>query len=406
MGIINITGGGGLFGEVRVGGSKNAVLPIILASLITRGVSLLENVPDIEDVRDCISIIESFGAKIKRGETSLEIDTTKLYYRTPPLDAVCRIRASTYLIGACLSRFGVAQLMPFGGCNFAERPIDLHLQLAEMFGAIRVKDTLVSSGLRPACAVMSKISVGATVNALLLSAGAAGESKITPYAKEPHVFSLIEYLRSAGADIEVNENSLTVRGSSLCGGYSCVVGDMVEAGTYLAAGMISGGDVTVSGVVPAHLSSFLDPLSACGVKITSSRDSVGAVGLPTCEIDITTGPYPAFPTDLQPIFAPMLASGSGGIIRDTVWRERFGYLGTLSAFGVEYERYDGAAKIKKSVFTPAHVAAPDLRGGAACILAALAARGVSTVADSQIIYRGYERITQKLSALGAKIYDA
>lgn len=405
MGKMKISGGVPLYGEVRVGGSKNAALPIIFATLITHGVSVLQNVPDISDVDDCISIIESFGAVVKRDADKLTVDTRRLSYRTPPGAAVCRIRASTYLIGACLSRFGFAELMPFGGCNFSARPIDLHLTLAQFFGAKRVKNTLVSTGLRPACAVLSKVSVGATVNALLLAAATVGVSKITPYAKEPHIFSLIEYLCTAGAKIETDEETITVYGARLHGGYSRIIGDMVEAGTYLAAGMITGGSVTVYGVPSAHLCSFLSPLNSGGVDITCKPDSITATGLPVKKINIRTGPYPDFPTDLQPIAAPLLALGSGGDICDTVWPLRFGYLSALSDFGLCYEARSDTAKIKKTAIRAADVTAPDLRGGAACVLAALAAHGDSTVGNSEIIYRGYEHITEKLTALGAKIYD-
>ncbi len=405
MGKIKISGGVPLYGEVRVGGAKNAVLPIIFATLITHGVTVIENVPNISDVDDCINIIEAFGALVKRDADTLQIDTRRLAYKSPPTDAVCRIRASTYLIGACLSRFGFAELMPFGGCNFSDRPIDLHLTLSELFGAKRVKNTLISTGLHPAYAVLRKVSVGATVNALLLAAATGGVSKITPYAKEPHIFSLIEYLRTAGARIETDEKTITVFGTRLRGGYSRIVGDMVEAGTYLAAGMITGGKVTVLGAPPDHLSSFLSPLALSGADISCDSGSITAIGLPMREVNILTGPYPDFPTDLQPIAAPLLALGGGGCICDTVWAERFGYLSALNRFGLDYEIVSGTAKIKKSAFTPADVTAPDLRGGGACILAALCAVGDSSIDNSELIYRGYERITEKLMSLGAKIYN-
>ena len=405
MGKIRISGGVPLCGEVRVGGSKNAALPIIFATLVTHGVSVIENVPDISDVDDCIRIIEAFGAVVKRDADKLTVDTRRLSYRTPPIDAVCRIRASTYLIGACLARFDFAELMPYGGCNFSARPIDLHLQLAELFGATRVKNTLLCTGLRPANAVLSKISVGATVNALLLAAATCGVSRITPYAKEPHIFSLIEFLRTAGANIEADGKTVTVYGGRLSGGKSRIVGDMVEAGTYLAAGLVSGGEVKVIGIPPTHLCSFLSPLSSSGVLVRSDDESVTASGLPYRKMHIRTGPYPDFPTDLQPITAPIMALGEGGGICDTVWAERFGYLSSLSCFGLRSHVECGEAKIKKSAFTPAQVTAPDLRGGAACILAALSAPGVSLVKNSEIIYRGYERLTEKLTALGAEISD-
>lgn len=405
MGKIEISGGAALFGEVCVGGSKNAALPIIFATVITHGVSRLENVPDISDVNDCLRIIEAFGAIVKRDGDALLIDTRSLTYRTPPVDAVCRIRASTYLIGACLSRFGFAELMTYGGCSFSARPIDLHLTLATLFGAKSVKNTLVCMGLRPACAVLTRVSVGATVNAILLAAATRGTSRITPYAKEPHVFALIDYLRSAGAEIYLDEKTITVNGARLHGGYSRIVGDMIEAGTYLAAGIVSGGEVTVLGVPPSHLASFLLPLENAGVSVRCEGEKISAHGLPKRQIHITTGPYPDFPTDLQPIAAPIMALGEGGSICDTVWAERFGYLSSLSDFGIIFDSGGGVAKIKKSALKPADSSAPDLRGGAACVLAALGVCGVSHIDNSEIIYRGYERLTEKLSHLGARIFE-
>lgn len=405
MGKIEISGGVALCGEVCVSGSKNAALPIIFATVITHGVSRLENVPDISDVNDCIRIIEAFGAVVKREGDTLLIDTRSLTYRTPPEDAVCRIRASTYLIGACLSRFGFAELMMYGGCSFSARPIDLHLTLASLFGARSVKNSLVCMGLRPACAVLSRVSVGATVNALLLSAATRGTSRITPYAKEPHVLALIDYLRSAGAEIYLDEKTITVNGARLHGGNSRIVGDMVEAGTYLSAGLVSGGEVTVCGLPPSHLASFLSPLERAGVAVHCDGDKISVTGLPQRQIHITTGPYPDFPTDLQPIAAPIMALGEGGSICDTVWAERFGYLSALSDFGIISDSGAGRAQIKKSAFKPADSSAPDLRGGAALVLSALGAHGVSHISNSEIIYRGYERIVEKLSLLGARISE-
>lgn len=403
MEIMQIEGGRKLFGEIRVGGSKNAALPIIFSTLVTHGKSVLDNVPDIADVRDCISIIESFGALVVREGERLTVDTSSLSYTTPPEDAVCRIRASTYLIGACLSRFDRAEIMSFGGCNFSARPIDLHLYLAELFGAQRVKNSLFCSGLRSAHAVLNKVSVGATVNAILLAVSANGVSKITPYAKEPHIFALIDFLRSAGAEIEADGYTLTVVGKRLHQGYARIVGDMVEAGTYLAAGIVTGGAVSVLGVPTEQLLSFAEPLSAAGVIISQTEEKITASGLPVSEINIETGPYPEFATDLQPIIAPILALGMGGSIRDNVWQARYGYLDTLSSFGVSCELTRGAARIKKSALVGADVAAPDLRGGAACVLSALAANGVSRIYNTKIISRGYGQMTEKLSSLGARI---
>ncbi|MBQ8321766.1 MAG: UDP-N-acetylglucosamine 1-carboxyvinyltransferase [Clostridia bacterium] len=399
---IIIKGGISLFGEVGIGGSKNAALPVLFSTLIAKGVSKIHNVPDILDVRVTLEILESFGAIIQRAGDTLTIDTRTLHYTEPSRHHLVKIRASTYLIGASLSRFGRVRLSDFGGCAFAERPIDLHLFAAERFGARLEGDTLYRDKLRGVDIEFSKCSVGATANALILASAARGESRIFGYAREPHILCLIDFLRSMGAKITLSDTHLTVVGGELSGGECSIIGDMIEAGTYLAAGLVTDGEVSVRGVSVSDMSAFCDTLRNIGATVTQLEDIISARRGDFCRYaKITAEPYPAFPTDLQPIMAPLLAVLSGGEIYDRVFPTRFGYLESLSAFGLASRAYNGGVMIEKSNIIPAEATATDLRGGAACIITALAARGESTVLSPEIVLRGYESPIEKLNALGA-----
>ena len=403
MGRFIVNGGKGLFGGVRVSGSKNASLPIIFASLTTRGVSRIYNLPDITDVADAIGIIEDFGAKVWREGGVTFIDTRELSYTVPRLDAVKRIRASTYLIGACLARFGRAELLPFGGCAFSVRPIDMHLDAAARLGATLTDNQLRADGLSGAEIAFRQPSVGATVNSLILAASACGETRLSGCAREPHVKALISYLVGAGARISVNGDSVTVVGAELHGSSAVIPGDMIEAGTFLAASLVTGGRVRVSGFDARELSAFTSPLLSAGVIEDVSGGSVMLVGKPKREISVTTGAYPDFATDLQPIFAAILASARGGRIEETVWRSRFGYLDELARLGLSFRMEKDSATIFPSEILAGRAKAHDLRGGAAAVVLALAAEGESVIDSGELILRGYDSFAEKLTDLGAEI---
>ena len=403
MGRFIVNGGKGLFGGVRVSGSKNASLPIIFASLTTRGVSRIYNLPDITDVADAIGIIEDFGAKVWREGGVTFIDTRELSYTVPRLDAVKRIRASTYLIGACLARFGRAELLPFGGCAFSVRPIDMHLDAAARLGATLTDNQLRADGLSGAEIAFRQPSVGATVNSLILAARACGETRLSGCAREPHVKALISYLVGAGARISVNGDSVTVVGAELHGSSAVIPGDMIEAGTFLAASLVTGGRVRVSGFDARELSAFTSPLLSAGVIEDVSGGSVMLVGKPKREISVTTGAYPDFATDLQPIFAAILASARGGRIEETVWRSRFGYLDELARLGLSFRMEKDSATIFPSEILAGRAKAHDLRGGAAAVVLALAAEGESVIDSGELILRGYDSFAEKLTDLGAEI---
>lgn len=402
MGKFIINGGAPLFGKVAVSGSKNSALPIIFATLIARGVSVIENIPDIGDARVATDIVRLFGASVIAEGNRTTVDTSEVEYTSVPATLLRQLRASTYLLGSSLVRFSKAEIQGFGGCNFSPRPIDMHLDAIRAFGGVIDGANIITKGLKCADITFAKRSVGATVNALLLAAGTEGESHISGVALEPHIMTLIDFLRSAGAEISLSGDSMTVRGGALHGGTVAIGGDMIEAGTYLTASLVTGGSVRVGGASSDELSSFIDALGHGGAEFVCRGGIMSVCGAMCRPVNICTAPYPGFPTDLQPVVAPLL-SRSGGKIIDTVWKERFGYLEQLSRFGISSRRIGNCAEIFVSEPKPSTAVATDLRGGIALILAALAADGVSVIHSAETVLRGYERLVPKLTALGAEI---
>ena len=403
MGKFIVNGGRPLSGSVRVSGSKNAALPIIFATVITEGVSRFYNLPDITDVSDAIGIIKDLGAKVWREGEVTFIDTRHMHYAPVNLTRVRRIRASTYLIGACLARFKRAELLPFGGCSFSHRPIDMHLDAAKRFGAEIDGNHIKAQKLCGSEIVFRQPSVGATVNSLILAAGIKGESRLVGAAREPHIRALISYLQSAGAKITESDGVITVIGGSLHGGVGVIPGDMIEAGTYLAASLVTGGEVRVSGFDAKELLAFTSALRSAGVIEKVTDDGLVLIGRPKREISVITGAYPAFATDLQPIFSTVLAVSRGGSIEDQVWKSRFGYLNELSRLGLSYSLSGNRAQIFPSSIIPGTVTATDLRGGVAAVILALLAKGKSEILSGELVLRGYDSFAEKLRGLGADI---
>ena len=394
-----------LSGEIRVSGSKNAALPLIFASLLVRGTTTLSCVPEIEDVKTALDILTHLGASVERQGDRLFINTESVDYRIPPQRAVSKIRASSYLIGAMLSRFGRAELQRFGGCNFDNRPIDMHVYAAERFGASFDGKILEAKRLYGADVYFNKISVGATVNALIMAASAEGKSRIFGYAKEPHVISLADFLSRAGAKILITDECITVEGTTLKSASADIIPDMIEAGKYAVLSLLTSSELKISGIAHSHLYSLYETLIDGGAVLFGDSSSLILSGRIDAQLEIITAPYPAFPTDLQPLTAPLLARCGGGSITEGVWLNRFGYLNELSKFGVKYELESSRARIKPSKFNAAEVTAPDLRGGAALLLAALAADGESIIDNAELIKRGYSEIVKKLRKIGAKIEE-
>lgn len=399
-----IYGGEPLEGEVRISGSKNAALPLIFSSIVLPGESILRSVPDIGDVRVALDIIKELGAVVCRVGDELRINTENVRY-VPPRDELTRkIRASTYLLGACLARFGCSKISDFGGCSFDARPIDMHLSALGSFGAKLSGDELSVENPKASDIYFEKVSVGASINALIMASSVPGVSRIYGFAREPHVMSLVEFFKSAGVEIKVYDDRLEVCGEPTSGGVASVIPDMIEAGTYIAASIVTGSNLKIKGVNAQHLSSFIEPISRSGVRIIEHGDCLEVFGKPTKPIYVKTAPYPGFPTDLQPIIAPVLALGAGGMINECIWKNRFSYLEPLTLFGIRSFVNEQCARILPSHLKPAVVKAPDLRGGAALVLSALAARGESVIMSAETLMRGYENLTEKLSSLGARIY--
>ena len=400
-----INGGIELSGSVDISGSKNAALPLIFATLLTRGVSLIRNVPDISDVDIALQLISDEGAVVTRQKNDLLIETENLRYGRPNDFLVSRIRASSYLIGANLARFGICHLQSFGGCNFDTRPIDMHIDAMKAMGASQLGDTLVARSLSGADVRFRRVSVGATVNALFAASLAKGRSRIFGYAKEPHIISLIEYLRSAGADITLHDDRIEVVGAELGGAEGYVIPDMIEAGTFLALSLLTDSHLEVKGANAVHLKSFLDCLALAGAEILCSGGIMKAKGALSQFLSVVAEPYPSFPTDLQPVTAPLMARFLGGKITDSVWNARFGYLSELEKFGVRYYRCEEGAVVMPSELHSAQAKAPDLRGGAALLMCALSARGESVIDSAEIIKRGYSDVLNKLRQIGAEIKE-
>ena len=399
MKIIRVRGGKPLRGEISVSGSKNAALPIIFSCILINGVSEIDNLPDIGDTRVALDILRDFGASVLYRNGKALIDTRTLHYEKIPETLTCRLRASTYLLGACLGRFGVSHISTFGGCNFQHRPIDMHIDACVSLGSRVEGDRIIGSPVGGDI-YFEKRSVGATVNAILLAVVAKGVSRIFGAAEEPHIDCLIDFLNSAGASITREDQYLLIEGRELHGGRIVIIPDMIEAGSYLALGLADSCEVRVKNCPSGQMASVYDAFYSLGAEESGDllRMKTPRRG------EICAGPYPLFPTDLQPIFAPVMAAYLGGSITDLVWHGRFGYLKNLESFGVRYTLGQSSAEIYPSVLSPASVTAPDLRGGFACLMCALMSDGESSISSAEIILRGYEDLPEKLSALGADIY--
>ncbi len=413
-----ISGGRPLNGTVSISGAKNAAVAIIPAALMVRGVCRIENLPDISDTDTLLRVLEIMGASVRMiNRTTVELDCTSV-----SLDGLSeevwaltrRIRASYYLIGAMLGRFGRACSTMPGGCNFGVRPIDQHIKGLNALGAnVRVDGGFIraraeNGRLRGARIYLDKVSVGATINIMIAAATAEGRTVIENVAREPHIVDLANFLNSMGADVRgAGTDVIKVRGvPSLHGGTYALIPDQIEAGTYMAAVAAAGGCVRIENVIPKHLDCISSKLREMNVEIEDGDDYVVVRrdGL-LCHADVKTMPYPGFPTDMQPQIGAVLCCASGiSAVTEGVWDNRFKYFEELRKMGATV-KVDGRTAIIIGVdrLTGATVRACDLRAGAAVVIAGLAAKGVTRVEDVQYIERGYEDIVGKLRALGAEI---
>lgn len=410
---ILVVGGKPLRGEVNISGAKNAAVAIIPSVLLVKGVCRIENVPDISDVDIIVKMIVSLGAKVEKPDkNTLVIDSSELktYVADPYLAS--KMRASYYLMGALVGRFGNAHVPPPGGCNFGSRPIDQHLKafkylncnVTEDDGFIKVDGV----SLRGGNVYFDVVSVGATINAILAATLAPGRTVLENAAKEPHVVDLANFLNSMGAQIRgAGTDVIKIDGvASLSGGTYSIIPDQIEAGTYMFAAAATRGDVVVKNIIPKHLEAITAKFFEMGFGVTEGDEEVRVYTKgPISAINIKTMPYPGFPTDLQPQAVVMLSTVNGtSIVTEGVWDSRFQYISELqkmnAKISIECKRVviSGGAPLKAGKVT-----ATDLRAGASMIIAALATDGLTEIEGVRHIDRGYEHIVEKLTALGADI---
>ena len=411
-----ICGGIPLNGTVSISGAKNAAVAILPAALLVSGVCRIENVPDISDVRILLDILLGMGAKIRTPEPHVvEIDCTDVQCSEPDSTLVCKMRASYYLMGALLGRFGKAHVALPGGCNFASRPIDQHIKGFLALGAdVDETEDYVAlspgeSGLQGNRISLDMASVGATVNIMLAATLLPGQTVIENAAKEPHIVDLANFLNTMGARISgAGTDTIKVRGvNSLRGGCYTIIPDQIEAGTYLAAVTAVGGNVLVQNVIPKHLECITTKLQEMGAKIINYDDSVRIIRTGRLrQSTVKTRPYPGFPTDMQAqVCVCMSLAGGVSRLTESVYETRFfGYCTELESMGANIHITGKTATVTGvERLYGSTVCAHDLRAGAALVIAGLAAEGTTYVEHVHFIERGYEDLIGKLTALGAKI---
>lgn len=416
MAIYEISGGTPLMGNVTISGAKNAAVAILPATLLVKGRCRIENVPDISDVRILLAILESMGAVVEKEDGGIvTIDCSGIREEEPDPALVRKMRASYYIMGAMLGRFGRSHVALPGGCSFASRPIDQHIKGFKALGAaVTETDEYVAmepgpNGLKGNRISLDVVSVGATVNIILAAALLPGQTVIENAAKEPHIVDLANFLNTMGAHITgAGTDTVKIWGvEALQGGSYAIIPDQIEAGTYMAAAAATGGDILVKNVIPKHMECITSKLAEMGAEVTNFDDcirirSTGRLSGAT----VKTRPYPGFPTDMQAQICMCMAL-AGGIskLTESVYETRFfGYCSELEIMGAEIH-IDGktATVYGKDGLHGATVRARDLRAGAALIIAGLAAEGTTRVENIHYVERGYERLIEKLTALGAKI---
>ena len=411
-----IHGGKPLNGTVTISGAKNAAVAILPAALLVSGKCRIENVPNISDVRILMSILDRMGAKIVSPERNVvEIDCSEVQCTEPDADLVKKMRASYYLMGALLGRFGKAHVALPGGCNFASRPIDQHIKGFWALGA-EVDETEEYVALEPGenglhgnRISLDMASVGATVNIMLAATLIPGQTIIENAAKEPHIVDLANFLNTMGARIMgAGTDTIKIRGvNSLKGGTYAIIPDQIEAGTYMAAVTAVGGNVLIQNVIPKHMECITTKLQEMGAKVINYDDSIRIMRTGRLrQTTVKTHPYPGFPTDMQAQVCVCMALANGtSRLTESVYETRFfGYCTELESMGARI-RIGGKTALVTGVeqLHGATVCAHDLRAGAALVIAGLAAEGVTYVEHIHFIERGYEHLVRKLNALGADI---
>ena len=411
-----VQGGKPLFGEVEISGAKNAAVAIIPAALLVDGVCRIENIPQISDVTLCLKILEDLGAGIRSiNRHTVEIDCSRIHSTRTNYDMSRKIRASYYLIGSLLGRFGEAEVAMPGGCNFGGvRPIDQHVKGFAALGAkVSVEGGFIHASvgdhrLKGTNIYLDVVSVGATMNIMMAAVMAEGVTVIENAAKEPHIVDLANFLNSMGANIRgAGTDTIKIRGvSQLTGGSYAIIPDQIEAGTYMAAVAATGGQVLVKNIIPKHMDCITAKLVEMGVEVQENEDTLLVRRMKRLQkTNIKTLPYPGFPTDMQPQITAALSLAEGtSLVTEGVWSSRYRYVDELKRMGANIQVDDKTAVVEGvDHLTGAPIQAYDLRAGAALVIAALAAQGQSEISNVQYIERGYEDIVSKFRALGADI---
>ncbi len=408
-----IKGGNPLYGEVEIGGAKNAALPILAAAIMTDETVTIDNLPNVRDINVLLQAIEAIGAKVERVNAhKVKINGSFIRDITVDNEFIRKIRASYYLIGALLGKYKKAEVALPGGCDIGSRPIDLHIKGFRAMGA----DVDIAYGLVKAEAkelvgthiYLDKVSVGATINIMMAAAMAEGKTVIENAAKEPHIVDVANFLNSMGANIRgAGTDVIRIVGvEKLHKTEYSIIPDQIEAGTFMFAAAATGGDVMVKNVIPKHLEATTAKLLEVGCIIEEFDDAVRVIANGRLQrTQVTTLPYPGFPTDMQPQMAVLLGIAEGtSTVTESIFENRFKYVDELTRMGANIKVESNIAIITGvEQYTGARVNAPDLRAGAALVIAGLTADGVTIVDDIYYIERGYECFEQKLSELGAKI---
>ncbi len=402
-----------LKGSVSISGAKNAALPIIAASLLCDGGATLENIPKLSDIRNMISLVRALGADAEAGDAGeLSINTENIRESTVPYETAGLFRGSFLVMGALLAKLGKVKIPLPGGCRIGTRPIDLHLKgFAAMGAKIKQNGEYIEAkcpALTGAKIYLDFPSVGATENIIIAGCLAEGTTIIENAAAEPEITDLIGFLNAAGAKITQDNRAVTIKGvKSLKRVSYGIIPDRIEAGTYLAAAALTRGEVTVKNVIPDHLKPVTAKLADMGADVSVKRStvSVKCAERKLCHTDIKTLPFPGFPTDMQAPFASLLSVTDGtSIIIETIFENRFLHVPQLVRMGAKIKTDGRTAVIEGTKYLKgARVNAPDLRAGAALVIAALGAKGTTEITNADLIERGYESFVTKLTALGAKI---
>jgi UDP-N-acetylglucosamine 1-carboxyvinyltransferase len=411
---IVIRGGKPLKGEIRVGGAKNAALPLMTTCLLTDKALVLENVPKLADIDTLGSLLRNFGVEEERAGSRLSLSASAIKDFTAPYDLVRKMRASFLVLGPLLARFGQAKVSLPGGCAIGPRPVDLHLKAMEALGAqIKLADGYVEAnapgGLKGGRIRFPTVSVGATENALMAASLAKGETVIENAAREPEIVDLAECLVAMGATIEgIGTERLLVQGVDELGGTEhAVIPDRIEAGSYAIAAAATGGDLELIGARADIMDAVVDVLRKAGVVVTVTDKGirVGANGEPYVGFDVITQPYPGFPTDMQAQMMVLMAMGGGAsMITETIFENRYMHVPELARMGADIVVHGSSAMVRgKGKLIGAPVMATDLRASMCLVLAGLAAEGKTEVNRIYHLDRGYERIEEKLKAVGADL---